>query len=99
MSNVYKMYRACHIGPGSAIDPHEQVSFYDAGLGTDIGATALTSPMRFIQKMLASVTGRGISTNIADCYEFIINHSEPGDRIFLIGFSRGDLPSDVWRTS
>ena len=89
LSNVYKMYRACHIGPGSAIDPHEQVSFYDAGLGTDIGATALTSPMRFIQKMLASVTGRGISTNIADCYEFIINHSEPGDRIFLIGFSRG----------
>ena len=89
MSNVYKLYRASHVGPGSAINPHEQVAFYDAGLGTDIGATALTSPVRFVQKMLSSVTGRGITRNMADCYEFIINHYEPGDRIFLIGFSRG----------
>jgi hypothetical protein len=39
--------------------------------------------------MLGSITGRGIVTNIADCYAFIIDHYEPGDRIFLIGFSRG----------
>jgi hypothetical protein len=49
----------------------------------------LTAPVRFVQKLLASVTGRGITTNIAECYEFIINHYQPGDRIFLIGFSRG----------
>jgi Uncharacterized alpha/beta hydrolase domain (DUF2235) len=30
-----------------------------------------------------------LGLNIADCYEFIINHYEPGDRIFLCGFSRG----------
>ena len=89
VSNVYKLYRACHVGPENAVNPREQVAFYDPGLGTDIGATALTAPVRFVQKMLASVTGRGITTNIADCYEFIINHFEPGDRIFLIGFSRG----------
>jgi hypothetical protein len=77
------------VGPGSAIDPKEQVSFYDPGLGTDIGTTAITSPLRFVQKQLASVTGRGITTNIAECYEFIINHYVPGDRIYLIGFSRG----------
>jgi hypothetical protein len=35
------------------------------------------------------VTGRGITTNITDCYEFIINHYRPGDRIWLFGFSRG----------
>ena len=45
--------------------------------------------MRFVQKLLASVEGRGITRNIADCYEFIVNHYEPGDRIYLIGFSRG----------
>jgi hypothetical protein len=33
--------------------------------------------------------GAGIKRNIADCYEFIINHYRPGDRIFLFGFSRG----------
>ena len=71
------------------IDPSHQVVFYDAGLGTDIGATALTAPVRFVQKLLGSVTGAGIKRNIADCYEFIINHYEEGDRIFLFGFSRG----------
>jgi uncharacterized protein (DUF2235 family) len=89
VSNVFKMYRVCRVGPDSAIDPREQVAFYDPGLGTDIGATALTAPVRFVQKLLASVTGRGITTNIAECYAFIINHYRPGDRIFLIGFSRG----------
>lgn len=89
VSNVYKMYRVCRTGPVSSIDPARQVAFYDPGLGTDIGATAMSAPVRFVQKLLASVTGRGITTNIADCYEFIINHYRPGDRIFLIGFSRG----------
>lgn len=89
VSNVYKLYRACRVSPETAISPKDQVTFYDAGLGTDVGATALTSPFRFLQKLLASITGRGITANIADCYEFIINHYEPGDRIFLIGFSRG----------
>lgn len=45
--------------------------------------------MRFVQKLLGSVTGRGVTTNIAECYAFIINHYRSGDRIFLIGFSRG----------
>jgi uncharacterized protein (DUF2235 family) len=89
MSNVYKLYRASRVCPENAIDPTEQVAFYDPGLGTDIGATALTAPVRFFQKLLGSITGRGITTNIADCYEFIINHYSEGDRIFLIGFSRG----------
>jgi uncharacterized protein (DUF2235 family) len=89
LSNVYKIYRACRVGADNSIDPRQQVSYYDAGLGTDIGATALTAPVRFVQKLLGSVTGRGITRNIADCYEFIINHYEAGDRIHLIGFSRG----------
>ncbi len=89
VSNVYKMYRVCKVGPESGIDPTEQVAFYDPGLGTDIGATALTAPVRFAQKTAASLSGRGITRNIADCYRFIVDHYEPGDRVFLIGFSRG----------
>jgi len=89
VSNVYKMYRVCKVGPESGIDPAEQVAFYDPGLGTDIGATAITAPVRFVQKMAASLSGRGIAQNIADCYKFIIDHYEPGDRVFLVGFSRG----------
>jgi uncharacterized protein (DUF2235 family) len=89
MSNVYKLYRACRVGPENGLHPCEQVAFYDPGLGTDAGATGLTQAYRTIQKLLASVTGLGITKNVADCYEFIINHWEPGDHIFLIGFSRG----------
>lgn len=89
ISNVFKMYRASRVHPETAIDPAEQVCFYDAGLGTDSGAKGLTGLMRRIDKLLQSVTGRGITKNMADCYEFIINHFEEGDRIYLIGFSRG----------
>jgi uncharacterized protein (DUF2235 family) len=44
ISNVYKMYRATRTHPDNAIDPSQQVCFYDPGLGTDVGATALTAP-------------------------------------------------------
>ncbi|RXD05819.1 DUF2235 domain-containing protein [Sphingomonas sp. UV9] len=89
MSNIFKMYRATRSGPDNEIDPQEQVVFYDPGLGTDAGATGFTSARRWVAKLLSSVTGRGITTNIADCYEFIINHYRPGDRVWLFGFSRG----------
>lgn len=89
LSNVYKLYRATRIGPDSVIDPSKQIAFYDAGLGTESDAHGLLKIQRTIIKMLASVMGRGIGRNIVDCYEFIINHWKPGDRIFIIGFSRG----------
>jgi hypothetical protein len=48
ISNIYKMYRIPRDHPDGAIDPSAQVAFHDAGLGTDIGATA-TAPVRFVQ--------------------------------------------------
>jgi hypothetical protein len=90
LSNIYKLYRATRTGPDSSIDPARQVAFYDAGLGTDEDAgTSLLGAVRFVQKLLASATGRGITRNITDCYEAILNFYEPGDRLFLFGFSRG----------
>lgn len=89
VSNIYKMYRASRVSFDNDVDPAEQVTMYDPGLGTDIGATALTAPGRFLQKLMASVEGRGITTNIIDCYTFILNHYQPSDRILLFGFSRG----------
>lgn len=90
LSNIYKLYRACRAGPDSPIDPSQQIAFYDAGLGTEADEGSV--PLRAVQllsKVASSATGRGISTNIADCYEAIVKHYEPGDRIFLFGFSRG----------
>jgi len=92
LSNVYKLYRATRIGPDSVIDPSKQVAFYDAGLGTDddVG-NPFVGAVKFLRKLLASATGRGITKNIIDCYEAILNFYEPGDRIYLFGFSRGGL--------
>ncbi|MDO6414393.1 DUF2235 domain-containing protein [Sphingomonas sp. BIUV-7] len=89
LSNVYKMYRAARVGPDSAIDPARQIAFYDPGLGTDDDVHGFGRTWRTVGKFLASVAGRGIGTNIADCYEFVLNHWQPGDRIFIVGFSRG----------
>lgn len=89
MSNIYKMYRAARSGPDTDIDPREQVAFYDPGLGTETSAVGWVSIQRSFSKLISAATGRGITTNIADCYEFIINHYTPGDRIWIFGFSRG----------
>lgn len=90
LSNIYKMYRATRTGPDSPIDPAQQVAFYDAGLGTDEDARSLPlRTLRFLRKTLSSITGTGISHNIKDCYEAILKSYEPGDRIYLFGFSRG----------
>lgn len=89
MSNIYKLFRAAKVSPDTSIDPARQIVFYDPGLGTDADARGFTSLRRAIVKLLSALTGRGITINIADCYEFIINHYRPGDRIYLFGFSRG----------
>ena len=33
-SKIYKLYRARRCGPDTDIDPREQLTFYDAGLGS-----------------------------------------------------------------
>ena len=90
LSNVYKLFRASRTGPDSPIDPDRQVAFYDAGLGTDDDAAgASTRLVRRLHKVLASVTGRGITQNITECYLNILDNYDPGDRIYIFGFSRG----------
>ncbi len=54
-----------------------QIVFYDPGLGTGW------------RKVTGKVSGMGISHNIKQCYQFIFEHYEAGDQIFLFGFSRG----------
>lgn len=57
-------------------DP-QQVAFYDPGVGTNLF------------RVSGAAFGVGISKNIREGYEFIVDYYQPGDRIFLFGFSRG----------
>jgi hypothetical protein len=92
-SNIYKLFRATRCGPDSSVNPAEQLTFYDPGLGTappgHEGSGIIGSAGRAFYNMVSQATGLGITANIVDCYAAIIRLWRPGDRIFLFGFSRG----------
>jgi uncharacterized protein (DUF2235 family) len=89
-SNIYKLYRATRCGPDSCIDPKEQIAFYDPGLGSEADGGGLWGGfVRRVYNLVSQATGFGITANIVDCYAALIRLWEPGDRIFLFGFSRG----------
>lgn len=90
LSNIYKLYRATRTGPDSPIDPAKQIAFYDPGLGSgEVSGPFWSQPVTSIRKVLSSGFGTGFTRNVADCYEAILSVYEPGDRIYLFGFSRG----------
>jgi len=92
-SNIYKLYRATRCGPDSSINPAEQLTFYDPGLGTappgHEGSGLFGTAARAFYNLVSQATGLGITANIIDCYAAIIRLWHPGDQIFLFGFSRG----------
>ena len=89
-TNIYKLYRATRCGPDSCIDPNEQIAFYDPGLGSPAdGGFIWGAAGRRIYNLLSQATGLGITANIIDCYAALIRLYRPGDRVFLLGFSRG----------
>lgn len=89
-SNIYKLFRATRCGPDSSVDPSEQLAFYDPGLGSQPpGVWLPTRIWRWLYNKASQAMGLGITANIIDCYAAILTMWEPGDRIFLFGFSRG----------
>lgn len=89
-SNIYKMYRATRCGPDSNINANEQIAFYDPGIGSlPPHGGFFSRTWRWIHNLVSGATGLGITTNIIDCYSWIVRIYEPGDHIFLFGFSRG----------
>lgn len=91
ISNIYKLYRATRCGPESEIDPGTQLTFYDPGLGSqpEGGLFFFQRAYRWVHNLVSQATGLGITMNIIDCYAAILRMWQPGDRIFLFGFSRG----------
>lgn len=83
-SNVALLY--------SALDhsrPDLQIAYYDPGVGTEAAAGAWTRPARALSKLLGLAFGVGLRHNLGEAYLWLADHWQPGDRIFLFGFSRG----------
>jgi len=75
-TNVARMYKSICSRKGNI----EQVKIYDQGVGTGLG---------WKDKVLGGSTGAGIDKNIKDVYQFFMLNYQPGDKLFLFGFSRG----------
>ncbi|QRR01403.1 phospholipase effector Tle1 domain-containing protein [Dyadobacter sandarakinus] len=73
-TNVVKFARALALA-----DQADQKIFYDQGVGTG----------NFLDRYFGGLFGKGLIKNIFDGYGFIAQHYNPGDKIYLFGFSRG----------
>src|SRR4029077_18551218 len=61
-------------GPGGV----RQSVYYDTGIGTR-GA--------WLERAFDGLTGRGLSDNVRQAYRALIDNYEPGDALYLFGFS------------
>lgn len=91
-TNVYKLFRMLEgdLSPQTGLKEQEkvlsagpivrQVAKYLHGVGDDTNA---------LSRILGGAFGAGVITRIVRGYTFISRNYRPGDRIFIIGFSRG----------
>ena len=84
-SNVWRLMQTLDVSLPNK-DQLEQLAFYDDGVGS-------TGPV-FVQKLMGAF-GFGLSRNVRDLYEHLCRHYEPGDKIYIFGFSRGAFTARV----
>lgn len=70
-------------------DTPDQVTFYHPGLGTMEPSGFLSPATRKFVRLLGKAVGYGLENDIRDTYGFLMQFYEPGDQIYLFGFSRG----------
>lgn len=81
-SNVIKLYKTLICDP-------EQIAYYHPGVGTLGAKNALSHIGKWWTRIIGLAFGYGVSDNIADAYEFLMRNFQPGDKVYLFGFSRG----------
>ena len=82
-TNVVRLAQALSaIGPGDVA----QVPIHVQGVGTGEGATWLA---RRMDAVFGGAFGWGLLENIVEAYRHLVFLYEPGDEIYILGFSRG----------
>ena len=82
-TNVVKLVQALDRNPA------KQVVYYDPGVGTMPEPGFVTPIGKWISKVFGLGFGAGLSGKIAEAYTFLMDQYQPGDRIYMYGFSRG----------
>jgi uncharacterized protein (DUF2235 family) len=75
-TNVVKMVRAIRPADDHGVP---QIVFYDTGVGTG----------NLLDRIAGGLFGVGLAENVKQTYGFIVDNYQPGDELFLFGFSRG----------
>lgn len=75
-TNVFKIYNAIAERDGDI----KQLRYYHPGVGSEGGV---------LRAAIGGAIGAGISQHIRSAYHWLGRNYEPGDQIFLFGFSRG----------
>jgi len=70
-------------------DPSRQLVYYQSGIGTYTIPQIAKPWMANLQKTLDAMMGKHLNAHIMAGYEFLMQHFQSGDKIFLFGFSRG----------
>ena len=79
VTNVEKIARTVQSDPDATGGVHQLV-YYVSGVGAgSYGA----------DKVLGGAFGFGLFHNVIACYRFLAQNFEPGDEVFIVGFSRG----------
>lgn len=79
VTNVEKLARTVQSDPGATGGTYQLV-YYVSG----VGAGSYEA-----DRLLGGAFGFGLFHNVIACYRFLAQNYEPGDEIFIIGFSRG----------
>src|SRR6187399_160244 len=80
-TNVFKLFEAVDLTEHRTNpDLDTQLAFYDDGMGTR---------GNLIVRSLGGIAGYGLGRNVKKLYRELARVYDPGDRIFLFGFSRG----------
>ncbi|KAM5539952.1 hypothetical protein V8D89_006455 [Ganoderma adspersum] len=70
-------------------DRHEQMVYYQTGIGTYTSPQLVTSAGQAVSKTLDEMVAWNLDAHVMGGYEFLMQNYEAGDKICLFGFSRG----------
>lgn len=70
-------------------DPQHQLVYYDPGVGTLPEHQFWSRVGKRLSIIAQLALGAGLDRNVEQAYTYLMQTWEPGDRVFLFGFSRG----------
>ncbi len=66
-----------------------QIAYYDPGVGTLPASTARGKIGQWVSRRGEQAFGFGMKTNLMQSYTWLMERYQPGDKIYVFGFSRG----------